>query len=55
MLIDGGEPECFEEVMSHQYGNEWVKTMQEEMRFLNENYIYDLVKLLKGKRALKNK
>ncbi|KAK9204253.1 hypothetical protein WN943_014511 [Citrus x changshan-huyou] len=39
MLIDGGEPECFEETM----------------KFLNENHIYDLVKLLKGNRALKNK
>ena len=39
MLIDGGEPECFKETM----------------KFLNENHIYDLVKLLKGNKALKNK
>ena len=29
--------------------------MQEEMKSLNENHTYDLVKLPKGKRALKNK
>ena len=55
MLTDAGEPECFEEVMSHQHKNEWVKAMQDEMRSLNENHIYDLVKLPKGMRALKNK
>ena len=29
--------------------------MQEEMKSLNENHTYDLVKLPKGKRTLKNK
>ena len=29
--------------------------MQEEMKYLNENYTYDLVKPSKGKMALKNK
>ena len=29
--------------------------MQKEMKLLNENYTYDLVKLPKGKRVLKNK
>ena len=55
ILIDGGAPECFEEVMSHQHKNKWVKVMQEELRSLNENHAYDLAKLPKGKRALKNK
>ena len=41
--------------MSHQHNSEWVKTIQEEMKSLNENHTYDLVKLPKGKRALKNK
>ncbi|KAH9780323.1 hypothetical protein KPL71_008037 [Citrus sinensis] len=52
---DGGEPKYFEEVMSHQHKNEWVKAIQEEMKSLNENHTYDIVKLPKGKRALKNK
>ena len=47
MLTDGGEPECFEEAMSHQYKNEWVKAIQEEMKSLNENHLYDLVMLPK--------
>ena len=55
MLIDEGEPEHFEEAISHQHKSEWVKVMQEEMRGLNENHTYGLVKLPKGKRALKNK
>ena len=29
--------------------------MQEEMRYLLENHTYDLVKLPKGKKTLKNK
>lgn len=41
--------------MSHQYKNERVKVMQEEMKSLNENHTYDLIKLYEGKRALKNK
>ena len=55
MLTDEGEPEYFEEARSHQHKNEWVKAMQKEMRSLNENHTYDLVKLPKGKRVLKNK
>ena len=35
--------------------NEWAKALQEEMKYLNENYTYDLVKLPKGNRALENK
>lgn len=45
MLANGREPEYFEEAMAHQHKNEWVKVMQNEMKSLNENYIYDLVKL----------
>ena len=55
MLTDGEMPECFEEAMSHQHKNEWVKAMQEEMKFLNKNYTYDLVQPPKGKRELENK
>ena len=55
ILTYGGEPECFEEAMSHQYKNKWVKAIQEEMKSFNENHTYDLVKLYKGKRALQNK
>ncbi|CAL1403469.1 unnamed protein product [Linum trigynum] len=41
--------------MSHEDKEEWNKAMQEEMKSLQENHTYDLVKLPKGKRSLKNK
>ena len=55
ILTDGGEPECFKEAMSYQHKNELVKAIQENIKSLNENHTYDLVKLPKGNRALKNK
>ncbi|CAN0846213.1 Retrovirus-related Pol polyprotein from transposon TNT 1-94 [Linum grandiflorum] len=55
MLSDGGEPECYQEAMSHEDKGEWNKAMQEEMKSLHDNHTYDLVKLPKGKRSLKNK
>ena len=33
----------------------WVDAMQDEMKSLHENHSFELVKLLKGKRALKNR
>ena len=55
MLTDGGELETYQEAILHENKSEWVKAMQEEMRSLLENYTYDLVKLPKEKKALKNK
>ena len=55
MITDGGEPEPYQEVMSHKKKLEWLGAMQDEMKSLHENHTYDLVKLPKGKRALKNK
>lgn len=55
LLSDGGEPECFDEAMSHEHNKEWYNAMQEEMKSLHENHTYDLVKLPNGKKALKNK
>jgi hypothetical protein len=34
---------------------EWLKAMQEEMKTLHENHTFELVKLPKSKRELKNK
>ena len=45
MLSDGGEPETYQEVILHESKKEWVKVMQEEVRFLLEDNTYDLVKL----------
>ena len=55
ILTDGGELETYQEAILHENKKEWVKAMQEEMRSLLENHTYDLVKLPKGKKALKNK
>jgi len=55
LLTDGGEPESYEEAMLHEEKDKWYITMQEEMKSLNENYTFELVKLPQGKRALKNK
>ncbi|CAL2270428.1 unnamed protein product [Prunus armeniaca] len=55
LLIDGGELECYEEALTHDQQDEWLKAMHEEMQSLHENHTYDLVNLPKGRRALKNK
>jgi len=55
LVTDGGESKCFNEVMSHEKKNEWLKAMQKEMKSLHENHTFELVKLSKGKRALKYK
>ncbi|KAK0589461.1 hypothetical protein LWI29_014619 [Acer saccharum] len=55
LLTDGGEPECYAEAIEDEHKKEWFEAMQDEMRSLHENHTYQLVKLPKGKRALKNK
>ena len=55
MLTDGRDPETCEMVMSHDKKDELLGDVQDEMKSLYENHNYDLVKLPKGKRALKNK
>ena len=55
MITDRGEPECYEEAMTHDKKKDWIKAMQEEIKSLHENKTYDLVQLPKGKRPLRNK
>ena len=55
LLTDGGEPECYAEAMEDENKKEWVDAMQDEMKSLHENNTFELVKLPKGKRALKNR
>ena len=55
LLIDIGEPECYEEAMTCVHKEKWYNAMQEEMNFLHENYTYELMELLEGKKALRNK
>ena len=54
LLSDGLELECFVDAIEDQY-KEWMEAMQEEMDSLHKNHTYELVKLPKGKKALKNK
>ena len=55
MLTDEGEPQHYQEAVSHEHSEEWMEAMQEEMKSLLENHTYELVELPAGKRALKNK
>ncbi|GKF98477.1 retrovirus-related pol polyprotein from transposon TNT 1-94, partial [Tanacetum coccineum] len=55
LLTDGGEPECYAEAMEDKHKKEWFEAMEDEMNSLHENNTFELVKLPKGKRALKNK
>ena len=49
------EPETYREVISDVHNKEWLQAMQNEMNPLHENNTFELVKLPKGMRALKNK
>ena len=51
----GGEPESFQEAQTHKDRGSWMKAMQEEMESLQKNNTYELVKLPKGRKALRNK
>ena len=55
LLTDGGEPQCYEEAMEDEHKNQWIEAMQDEIKSLHEKHTYELVKLPKGMRALKNK
>ncbi|WKA06698.1 hypothetical protein VitviT2T_024587 [Vitis vinifera] len=55
LLTDGGEPESYVEAMEDENKMKWVDAMQDEMESLHENHSFELVKLPKGKRALKNR
>lgn len=54
-LTDEGEPQSFMEAIETNEKDKWMQAMQEELQSLKENQTYDLVKLPKGRRALKNK
>ncbi|KAI3740618.1 hypothetical protein L2E82_31087 [Cichorium intybus] len=55
LLTSEGEPESFQEAQSHINKANWQKAMKDEMNSLHKNQTYELVKLPKGKKALKNK
>jgi hypothetical protein len=55
LLIDSGEPECYEEAMQVDTKKKWEQGMKEEMDSLVNNQTWDLVQLPAGKRKLHNK
>jgi hypothetical protein len=52
LLIDSGEPECYEEAMQVDTKKNWEKCMKEEMESLANNQTWDLVQFPTGKRTL---
>ena len=55
LLTDGEELESYDEAMGDENKITWVDAIQDEMKSLHENHSFELVKLPKGKRALKNR
>ena len=54
LLIDAGEPECYDEVVQVDIKIQWESTMKEEMDSLLKNKTWDLCKLPAGKKTLQN-
>ncbi|KAE8719654.1 hypothetical protein F3Y22_tig00109936pilonHSYRG00100 [Hibiscus syriacus] len=54
LLTEGGEHECYEEAIESKCKDQWVEVMKEELQSLLDKYTFELVKLPKGKKTLKN-
>ena len=54
-MIDGGEPECYDEALRDENSSKWELAMKEEMDSLLGNQTWELTKLLVGKKVLHNK
>jgi len=55
LLTDGGEPESLDEAMESEEKEKWFDAMEDEMKSLHDNHTFDLVKLPKDRKALKNR
>ena len=55
LLTEDGEPENFQEAISHKDKEKWLFAMQEEMESLQKNHTYEIINLPQGKKTLKNK
>lgn len=51
-MIDGGEPEDYEEACQNTDASKWELTMKDEMKYLISNETWELVKLPMGKKEL---
>ena len=55
LLIDGGEPECYNEALQDENSSKWELAMKDEMDSLLRNQTWKLTELPVGKKALHNK
>ena len=55
LLTDGGESECYDEVLQDENSSKWELAMKDEMDSLLGNQTWELTELLVGKKALHNK
>uniref|UniRef100_A0A7N2R0F3 Integrase catalytic domain-containing protein n=1 Tax=Quercus lobata TaxID=97700 RepID=A0A7N2R0F3_QUELO len=55
LLTDGGEPECYDEVLQDENSSKWELAMKDEMDSLLGNQTWELTELPVGKKALHNK
>jgi hypothetical protein len=44
----GGDPTSFEEAMRSPHSSKWLEAMQDEMRSMSINKVWDLEKISKG-------
>ena len=55
LLIDGGEPKCYDEALQGENSNKWVLAMKDEMNSSLGNQTWELTELPVGKKTLHNK
>ena len=55
LLTNGGEPECYDEVLQDENSSKWELAMKDEMGSLLGNQTWELTKLPVEKKALHNK
>lgn len=53
-FTNGGESDCYEKAIESKCKDRWVEAMKDKLQFLHHNHTFELVKLSKGKRALRN-
>jgi hypothetical protein len=47
-----GDPTSFEEVMRGAHSSKWLEAMEDEMRYMNTNRVWDLEKISKGAKTV---
>ncbi|KAJ0555551.1 putative RNA-directed DNA polymerase [Helianthus annuus] len=55
LLTENGEPQCYSEAMGLKDSLQWELAMKDEMKSLEKNKTWHLIKLPSGKKALQNK